>query len=156
MWFIILLNTNICSESFQNLPSPEFWKIKLSGRLPPLQNYLKIITTWFIITLACTFNILKDSRYLERLRIRFKEEAEASLLCLERWVGVLCQRDDENVSHTQSWNRHCSSWSSRKVALFFYILWHPHRWSSRWTLTELAVPGEAGWDFPTFIQQEQF
>ena len=33
-----------------------------------------------------------------------------------------------HVSHIPSWNRQCSSLSSKKVALFC-IMWHPKRWS---------------------------
>lgn len=48
----------------------------------------------------------------------------------------------EGVSHTRSWNRYCSSWSSKKVPLFSCILYDIPTDDPADGLSELAAPGE--------------
>ena len=88
----------LCSWSFHNLPSPQWWKSKWTGILPPLHNFLKITPKRFYQHMGMSFQHPQEFHSLRPAggSERFKEEAKASLFCLGRWVGIQCQIDAKN------------------------------------------------------------
>ena len=137
MWFTILLNSNIHSAAevsrIYHLPSCEYQSGLAHFLLPTI--FSRSPPNGFISTDACPFNTLKNSIHLKQLGLQRGLRRKPRHPCFAwegGWVFSVKQMPRTmrwHVSHIPSWNRQCSSLSSKKVALF-RIMWHPNRRSS--------------------------
>lgn len=119
-------------------------------RLPP---------SGFIITLECSFNILKNSRHLKQLGFREIWGGGQSILALLGKVGGYSVSNSENAEvgvwaiPSPGIDAVVHGFLRRWLVLFYYDI--PTDDPADWSLSELAAPGETRWDFLTSISQEK-
>lgn len=129
---------NLSISSFQNPSSSENQVVQHTVLLPMTITRLPhvvLASHWHVFQHPEKSKSCKAVRIERRIKERIKNEGEVRIkeklrlwLCLGRWIGVLLTRwwesGDRSVSKTGFWNWCSSSWSSEKLASFYFILTH--------------------------------